>query len=86
MSRAYSRDLRERVLRACAVGTETQASIAQRFEVSEVYRGPEMRHPAGLIQAAKGSSAMSVSSTPSWSARTWAGVRCPCRATSQVSL
>lgn len=35
MSRAYSRDLRERVLRACAVGTETQASIAQRFEVSE---------------------------------------------------
>ena len=35
MSRAYSRDLRERVLRACAVGTETQASIAKRFEVSE---------------------------------------------------
>ena len=51
-----------------------------------VYRGPEMRHPAGLVQAAKGSSAMGVSSTPSWSARTWAGVRCPCRATSQVSL
>lgn len=35
MSRAYSTDLRERVLRACGAGGETQASIARRFEVSE---------------------------------------------------
>lgn len=35
MSRAYSSDLRERVLRACEGGGETQALIAQRFAVSE---------------------------------------------------
>src|SRR3954465_12137896 len=35
MSGAYSRDLRERVLRACEAGGESQTSIARRFEVSE---------------------------------------------------
>ena len=35
MTRAYSSDLRERVLRAYEAGGETQASIARRFEVSE---------------------------------------------------
>ncbi len=35
MTRAYSSDLRERVLRACEAGGETQSSIARRFEVSE---------------------------------------------------
>src|SRR5919205_4103817 len=35
MARAYSSDLRERVLRACAAGEERQASIARRFAVSE---------------------------------------------------
>jgi len=35
MTRAYSSDLRERVLRACEAGGETQSSIARRFEVSQ---------------------------------------------------
>src|SRR3954470_20673481 len=35
MSGAYSRDLRERGLRACEAGGESQTSIARRFEVSE---------------------------------------------------
>jgi transposase len=35
MARAYWSDLRERVLRACAAGEETQALIARRFAVSE---------------------------------------------------
>jgi transposase len=35
MGRPYSTDLRERVLRACEVGTESQATIARRFEISE---------------------------------------------------
>jgi transposase len=35
MARAYSPDLRARVLRACEAGGESQASIARRFEVSE---------------------------------------------------
>jgi len=35
MGRPYSTDLRERVLRACAVGDESQAAIARRFEISE---------------------------------------------------
>ena len=35
MSRAYSSDLRQRVLRACEAGGETQSLIARRFEVSE---------------------------------------------------
>ena len=34
MGRPYSTDLRERVLRACEVGDESQAAIAQRFEIS----------------------------------------------------
>ena len=32
MGRPYSTDLRERVLRACEVGEESQAAIARRFE------------------------------------------------------
>jgi transposase len=35
MGRPYSTDLRERVLRACAVGDESQTAIARRFEISE---------------------------------------------------
>jgi transposase len=35
MGRPYSTDLRERVLRACAVGDKSQAAIARRFEISE---------------------------------------------------
>ena len=35
MGRPYSTDLRERVLRACEVGDESQAAIARRFEISE---------------------------------------------------
>jgi transposase len=35
MGRPYSTDLRERVLRACAVGDESLAAIARRFEISE---------------------------------------------------
>lgn len=35
MARAYSSDLRERVLRACEAGGDSQAAIARRFEVSE---------------------------------------------------
>lgn len=31
---AYSLDLRKRIVRACAQGTQTQAAIAERFEVS----------------------------------------------------
>ena len=32
MGRSYSTDLRERVLRACENGEESQAEIARRFE------------------------------------------------------
>ena len=35
MGRPYSTDLRERVLRACESGEESQAVIARRFEISE---------------------------------------------------
>jgi transposase len=35
MARAYSSDLRERVLRACEAGGESQSSMARRFAVSE---------------------------------------------------
>ncbi len=35
MARAYSSDLRERVLRACEAGVESQAAVARRFVVSE---------------------------------------------------
>jgi transposase len=35
MGRPYSTDLRERVLRACEFGEESQAAIARRFEISE---------------------------------------------------
>jgi transposase len=35
MGRPYSTDLRERVLRACETGEESQAAIARRFEISE---------------------------------------------------
>jgi transposase len=35
MGRPYSTDLRDRVLRACEVGDESQAAIARRFEISE---------------------------------------------------
>ncbi len=34
MACAYSSDLRERVLRACEAGNESQTAIARRFEVS----------------------------------------------------
>lgn len=34
MARAYSPDLRDRILRACEAGAESQAAIARRFEVS----------------------------------------------------
>ena len=35
MGRPYSTDLRERVLRACEIGDESQAAIARRFAISE---------------------------------------------------
>jgi transposase len=35
MGRPYSTDLRERVLRACEIGDESQAAIARRFEISD---------------------------------------------------
>jgi transposase len=39
----YSTDLRERVLRACEVGEESQAAIARRFEISESAVGSWLR-------------------------------------------
>ena len=44
MGRPYSTDLRERVLRACEVGEESQAAIARRFEISESAVGSWLRH------------------------------------------
>lgn len=44
MGRPYSTDLRERVLRACEVGEESQAAIARRFEISESAVGSWVRH------------------------------------------
>lgn len=35
MAGSYSLDLRDRVLRACEAGGESQTSIARRFEVSQ---------------------------------------------------
>ena len=43
MGRPYSTDLRERVLRACEVGAESQAAIARRFEISESAVGSWLR-------------------------------------------
>src|SRR3954452_2133076 len=43
MGRPYSTDLRERVLRACEVGEESQAAIARRFEISESAVGSWLR-------------------------------------------
>jgi transposase len=43
MGRPYSTDLRERVLRACEVGEESQAVIAYRFEISESAVGSWLR-------------------------------------------
>src|SRR4051812_11325199 len=43
MGRPYSTDLRERVLRACEVGDESQAAIARRFEISESAVGSWLR-------------------------------------------
>jgi hypothetical protein len=40
------------------------------MEEPRLYRGPDLRHPAGVVQAAKGSSATDGRSTRSWSART----------------
>lgn len=49
MGRPYSPDLRERVLRVCEVGAESQAAIARRFEISEttVARWLRSLHEAG---------------------------------------
>jgi transposase len=44
MGRPYSTDLRERVLRACETGEESQAVIARRFEISESAVGSWLRH------------------------------------------
>src|SRR4051794_27807997 len=44
MGRPYSTDLRERVLRACENGEESQAVIARRFEISESAVGSWLRH------------------------------------------
>src|SRR5690242_1207687 len=44
MGRPYSTDLRERVLRACENGEESQAEIARRFEISESAVGSWLRH------------------------------------------
>jgi transposase len=43
MGRPYSTDLRERVLRACENGEESQAVIARRFEISESAVGSWLR-------------------------------------------
>jgi len=43
MGRPYSTDLRERVLRACEMGDESQAAIARRFEISESTVGSWLR-------------------------------------------
>jgi len=43
MGRPYSTDLRERVLRACEVGDESQAAIARRFAISESAVGSWLR-------------------------------------------
>src|SRR5512144_1128813 len=43
MGRPYSTDLRERVLRACEVGEESQAAIARRFALSESPVGSWLR-------------------------------------------
>jgi transposase len=43
MGRPYSTDLRERVLRACEIGEESQAAIARRFEISESAVGSWLR-------------------------------------------
>ena len=43
MGRPYSTDLRERVLRACENGEESQAEIARRFEISESAVGSWLR-------------------------------------------
>src|SRR4029453_7611280 len=43
MGRPYSTDLRERVLRACEGGEESQAAIARRFEISESGGGGWLR-------------------------------------------
>ncbi len=43
MERPYSTDLRERVLRACEVGEESQGAIARRFEISESAVGSWVR-------------------------------------------
>src|SRR3954464_3698509 len=43
MGRPYSTDWRERVLRACEVGEESQAAIARRFEISESAVGSWLR-------------------------------------------
>jgi transposase len=43
MGRPYSTDLRERVLRACETGEESQAVIARRFEISESAVGSWLR-------------------------------------------
>jgi transposase len=44
MGRPYSTDLRERVLRACEIGEESQAEIARRFEISESAVASWLRH------------------------------------------
>ena len=42
---------------------------------THVYRGPVLRHPTALIQAANFRSVAAIRSSRYWSARTWAGVR-----------
>lgn len=44
MGRPYSTDLRERVVRACEVGEESQAALARRCEISESAVGSWVRH------------------------------------------
>jgi len=44
MGRPYSTDLRERVLRACETGEESQAEIARRFEISDSAVRRWLRH------------------------------------------
>ena len=43
MGRPYSTDLRERVLRACETGEESQAAIARCFDISESAVGSWLR-------------------------------------------
>ena len=43
MGRPYSTALRERVLRACEMGLESQAALARRFEISESAVGSWLR-------------------------------------------